>query len=376
MLKFLIEKEFKQLFRNAFLPKLIFMFPVFMMILLPWAANMEVKNVYLNIVDNDRSPISERLVQKIAASDYFRLNGTSDSYDEAMKSVEEGRADVIMEITPDFERNLMRGETGRILLSANTVNGTKGSLGSSYLSTIINEYAEELRTEQIIPSYSSIDFRQPTLNSQLSTLNLYNPNLNYKLFIVPALMVMLLTLLCGFLPALNIVGEKEKGTIEQINVTPVSKFTFILAKLLPYWLIGFVVLTICFGLAWLFYGIFPVGHLIVIYTYAAIFILAVSGLGLVISNSSATMQQAMFVMFFCLIILMLMSGLFTPIASMPEWAQFITIFNPLKYMIEVLRTVYLKGGGFSDLVVQLWALICFALVLNTWAVMSYRKNNT
>lgn len=371
MLKFLIEKEFKQLFRNSFLPKLIFIFPVFMMILLPWAANMEVKNVYLNIVDNDHSASSERLVRKIAASDYFRLVGVSASYDEAMKSVEEGAVDIILEIASDFERNLMRGETANILLSANTVNGTKGSLGSSYLSTIIHEYEMELRSEQPL----AVEPQHSIPNLQLSTLNLFNPNLNYKLFIVPALMVMLLTLLCGFLPALNVVSEKEKGTIEQINVTPVGKFTFILAKLLPYWLVGFVVLTICFGLAWLFYGIFPVGHLIVIYTYAAIFILAVSGLGLVISNSSATMQQAMFVMFFCLIILMLMSGLFTPIASMPEWAQIITLFNPLKYMMEVLRTVYLKGGGFSDLVTQLWALIGFALLFNIWAVISYRKKS-
>lgn len=369
MLKFLIEKEFKQLFRNAFLPKLIFIFPVFMMILLPWAANMEVKNVYLSIVDNDHSVMSDRLVRKIAASDCFKLNRMSASYDEAMISVEEGTSDIIMEIAPDFERNLMRGEAGRILLSANTVNGTKGSLGSSYLSTIINEYAMELRSEQSL----SVEPQLSIVNYQLSTVNLFNPNLNYKLFIVPALMVMLLTLLCGFLPALNIVSEKEKGTIEQINVTPVGKFTFILAKLLPYWVIGFIVLTICFGLAWLFYGIVPVGHLAVIYTYAAIFILAVSGLGLVISNSSATMQQAMFVMFFCLIILMLMSGLFTPIASMPEWAQAIIIFNPLKYMIQVLRTVYLKGGGFSDLTTQFWALVGFALTFNSWAVISYRK---
>ena len=370
MLKFLIEKEFKQLFRHAFLPKLIFMFPLFMMILLPWAANMEVKNVYLNIVDNDHSPISERLVRKIAASDYFRLNGLSASYDEAMKAVEEGTADVIMEIAPQLERNLMRGETGHILLSANTVNGTKGSLGSSYLAAIINEYNMELRSEHSAISNIAI---LPMAN--LSEQMLYNPNSNYKLFIVPALMVMLLTLLCGFLPALNIVGEKEKGTIEQINVTPVGKFTFILAKLLPYWLIGFVVLTLCFGLAGLFYGIFPVGRLIVIYAYAAIFILAVSGFGLVVSNQSATMQQAMFVMFFFLIILMLMSGLFTPIASMPGWAQAITLFNPLRYMMEVLRTVYLKGGGFSDLVAQFWALVGFALLLNLWAVISYRKNS-
>ncbi|MDR0745971.1 MAG: ABC transporter permease [Mediterranea sp.] len=370
MLKFLIEKEFKQLFRNAFLPRMIFIFPVFMMILLPWAGTMEVKNVYLNIVDNDHSPWSERLVRKIAASGYFRLNGSSASYDEAMKSVERGTADVIMEIAPRFERDLVRGEVGRILLTVNTVNGTKGSLGSAYLSAIIREYGMELRRE--VPR-SSDCVSVPTVN--LSEQMRFNPNLNYKLFIVPALVVMLLTLLCGFLPALNVVSEKEKGTMEQINVTPVSRFTFILAKLLPYWTMGFVVLTLCFGLAWFFYGILPIGRFIVIYSHAAIFILTVSGFGLVISNYSATMQQAMFVMFFYLTILMLMSGLFTPIASMPEWAQIITIFNPLKYMIEVLRTVYLKGGGYSDLQAQLSALIGFAVFFNAWAVISYKKNS-
>lgn len=369
MLKYLIEKEFKQLFRNSFLPKLIFMYPVFLMILLPWAANMEVKNVYLNIVDNDHSTFSERLVRKIAASGYFIINGTSASYDEAMRSVERGTADVVMEITPDFERKLTRGESGQILLSANTVNGTKGSLGSSYLSSIINEFRAELRSES--PSVSDI-LLVPAVD--ISGQMLFNPNLDYKLFIVPALLVVILTLFCGFLPALNVVSEKEKGTIEQINVTPVGKFTFILAKLLPYWVVGFVVLTICFGLAWLFYDILPVGRLIVIYGCATIFILSVSGLGLVISNSSSTMQQAMFVMFFCLIILMLMNGMFTPIASMPEWAQVITAFNPLTYMITALRTVYLKGGGFSDLYTQIMALIGFALFFNTWAVISYRKN--
>ena len=190
---------------------------------------------------------------------------------------------------------------------------------------------------------------------------------------VPALMVMLLTLICGFLPALNIVGEKEAGTIEQINVTPVGKFTFILAKLLPYWLIGFVVLTTCFILAWVLYGITPVGHFLIIYFFAVLFVLSMSGLGLVISNHSATMQQSMFVMWFCMLVLILMSGLFTPISSMPEWAQVITVFNPLKYLMQVMRMVYLKGSGMADLLPQLGALLAFALVLNIWAVKSFKK---
>lgn len=203
----------------------------------------------------------------------------------------------------------------------------------------------------------------------------FNPNLDYKVFMVPALMVILLTLLTGFLPALNIVSEKEMGTIEQMNVTPVNKFTFILAKLIPYWVIGFTVLTICFGFAAFVYNILPVGSLLTIYLFSGIYILVVSGFGLVISNYSNTMQQAMFVMFFFIMILILMSGLFTPISSMPEWAKIVTIFNPLKYFIQVMRMVYLKGSVFMDLTTQMFALLGFVVFFNTWAIISYKKTN-
>lgn len=382
MIKFLIEKEFKQLFRNSFLPRLILVFPCMIMILMPWAMNLEIWNVSLNIVDNDHSVTSRRLVDKISASTYFRLTALPDSYDEALKNVEVGDADIILEIPRDFEKDCTVGRSPHVLIAANAVNGTKGSLGGSYLSNIIQSYASEV---VVLPVRGDMqgdvsgmgNFQLSTPSSQPSTnyttLNLFNPNLNYKLFMVPALMVMLLTLICGFLPALNIVSEKEVGTIEQINVTPVGKFTFILAKLFPYWLIGFVVLTICFILAWLLYGILPVGHFLVIYFFAILFVLSMSGLGLVISNHSATMQQAMFVMWFCMLILILMSGLFTPISSMPEWAQAITIFNPLKYLMQVMRMVYLKGSGFTDMLPQLGALLGFVLFFNVWAVRSYRK---
>lgn len=382
MIKFLIEKEFKQLFRNSFLPRLILVFPCMIMILMPWAMNLEIRNVSLNIVDNDHSVTSRRLVDKISASTYFRLTALPDSYDEALKNVEAGDADIILEIPRDFEKDCTVGRSPHVLIAANAVNGTKGSLGGSYLSNIIQSYASEVvalpvrgdtpgDVSGMANSQLSTPGSQPSTN--YTTLNLFNPNLNYKLFMIPALMVMLLTLICGFLPALNIVSEKEVGTIEQINVTPVGKFTFILAKLFPYWLIGFVVLTICFILAWLLYGILPVGHFLVIYFFAILFVLSMSGLGLVISNHSATMQQAMFVMWFCMLILILMSGLFTPISSMPEWAQAITIFNPLKYLMQVMRMVYLKGSGFTDMLPQLGALLAFVLFFNVWAVRSYRK---
>lgn len=227
MIKFLIEKEFKQLFRNSFLPKLIFIFPCMIMILMPWAANLEIKNINLNIVDNDHSVLSRRLVDKIGASTYFRLTALPDTYDEALLAIEAGSADVVLEIPRDFEKDWVKGEAPRLLVAANAVNGTKGSLGGSYLSSIISDYTRELGSESSSQGLAG----KPLSRVDITTQNLYNPTLNYKLFMIPALMVMLLTLICGFLPALNVVGEKEVGTIEQINVTPVGKFTFIAAKL-------------------------------------------------------------------------------------------------------------------------------------------------
>ena len=368
MLKYLLEKEFKQIRRNPFLPKMIFVFPVMVLLVFPWAANFEIKNINLCVIDNDHSSYSTRLTQKVISSGYFKLTEVSDSYNQALKSVERDKADIILEIPSDFEKNLVREQATQVMISANAVNGTKGGLGSYYLSGIIADFSGEIRSSRI----------SVTGNAQIPVIEMtphfrFNPNLNYQVFMVPALMVMLLTMLCGFLPALNIVSEKEAGTMEQMNVTPITRFTFIFSKLLPYWIIGFIVITLGFGIAWLVYGLVPAGSLGTIYLFAAIYILAVSGLGLVISNYSETMQQAMFVMYFFLMILIMLSGLFTPVKSMPQWAQDITIFNPLKYFMQVMRMVYLKGSGIAELSTQMFALLGFALFFNTWAVLNYRK---
>lgn len=340
------------------------------MLVMPWAANQEVKNVKLSVVDNDHSPYSERLIQKAISSGYFKLTDVSPTNNAAMNSIESGDADIIFEIEDEFERNIINEGAAHVMISANSVNGTKGTLGSSYLTSILGDYSGELREE-----YGS----QMTAGVEIPSFGVmpryqFNPHLDYKVFMVPALMVMLLTMLCGFLPSLNIVGEKESGTIEQMNVTPVSKLMFVLAKLIPYWVIGFAVLSICMGLATLVYGLYPTGSLLTIYLFATIYILVVSGMGLVISNYSDTMQQAMFVMFFFMMILLLMSGLFTPVASMPQWAQAITTINPLKYFMQVMRLVYLKGSAFAEMIPQFLALCAFAVALNTWAVFSYRKS--
>jgi ABC-2 type transport system permease protein len=343
--------------------------PLMMMLVLPWAANQSIKGLKLSVVDNDRSTFSEQLVHKVTSSGYFTLTDVSPTYSVAMKSIDAGIADIIFEIENDFEKNMIRENAGRVMISANSVNGMKGGIGAQYLSSILNDYARELATEN--------NFQLSTFNFQLFSVYpqyKFNPHLDYKVFMVPALMVMLLTMIAGFLPALNIVSEKEIGTIEQMNVSPVKRPVFVLAKLIPYWIIGYIVLSLCMLLGIVVYGLYPVGSIFTIYLFAGIYILVVSGFGLLISNYSNTMQQAMFVMFFFVLVFILMSGLFTPVNSMPGWAQKITIFNPLKYFMQVMRLVYLKGSAFREMIPQFLALCGFAIGFNVWAVMSYKKS--
>lgn len=370
MLKFLLEKEFKQIMRNPFLPKMIIILPFMMLLVIPWAANMEIKNAKLAIIDNDNSTYSRRLIHKVTASGYFILENISSSYDEALSSIESGRTDIIFEISPDFEKNLVNNGSAEVLVSANAVNGTKGGLGVSYVTSILSDFSKDLQAEEGVPSVDRNII--PSIN--VVTNNKFNIYLDYKAFMIPALIVMLLTLITGFLPAFNIVGEKEIGTIEQMNVSPVNRIVFILGKIIPYWIIGYIVLTIGFIVATLLYGLTPQGSYLLIYFYAAIYILAVSGLGLIISNYSDTLQQSMFVMFFFILILVLLSGLFTPISSMPEWAKWITKINPLSYFMQVMRGIYLKGSGLHDLLPQLIALCIFGVVFNIWAILSYKKS--
>ena len=344
-LKYLIQKEFLQIRRNAFLPRLIVAFPIVIMCVMPWVMQMEVKNIVVDVVDIDHTVESQRLVQQIAASNYFIFGGQKATYAEAIKDIEKGRVDVILEI-----------RDGKYLIAANAVNGTKGSMGSAYLS-------------QIITSHQSIP------NLQASILNLYNKGQNYKLFMIPALFAIVMILMTGFLPTLNIVGEKEAGTIEQINVTPVSKWSFILAKLIPYWLIALFVITVCLLLAWLVYGITPAGPVWLIYVLAMLLALFFSSFGLIVSNYSDTMQQAMFVMWFFVVSIMLLSGLFTPTRSMPQWAYLTTYINPMHYFIDAIRTVFIRGGSLHETAHQVLALAGIGTLMGCWAVQSYKKNS-
>lgn len=368
-LKYLLEKEFLQIRRNKALPRMVIMLPFIALALFPLVANFEISNVNLAVVDHSRSTYSAQLIDKVTASEFFRLVTVSSDYNEALWQIEQDKADIILEFPPDFESSLVKYRQTSVLISANTVNGMKGGLSSAYLMRIVNEYASEIREE-----WMSSGMHNAQVLEVVPRFN-FNPLLEYKYTMIPAIMMMILAMITGFLPALNIVGEKEKGTIEQMNVTPVNRLTLILSKLIPYWIIGFLVLSICFFVAWLFYGMISVGSYALIYLFAAVFTLAFSGFGLMISNYASTVQQGMFIMFFFVITFIFLSGLYTPVSSMPEWTQTVSRFSPLRYMVEVLRFIFLKGSTFYDLRWHFAALGGFALFFNGWAVLSYHKKH-
>lgn len=368
MLKYLIEKEFKQFRRNKFLPRLVVFFPFMVILIFPLVANFEVKNIDLSVIDHDKSSYSQKLIQKLTASGYFRITDVSSSYRESLVELEKDRADVIIEIPKDFEKGLVVEKTGDIMISVNAVNGSKGGLGSAYMISIINDFNDNIRTE-ILNSDSK--FRVPFF--EIINIYRYNASLRYEIYMVPALIAMVITMICSFLPALNIVSEKQNGTIEQINVTPVTRFQFILSKLIPYWIIGYVAITISVLVAYYVWGLEMQGSFVTFYLFITIAILGLSGFGLVISNYAISVQQAMFMAFFFVLTFIFMSGLYTPIENMPGWAQFLSYLSPLRYIMYSMRMIFLKGSGIFELAPQFFALVGIALFFNTWAVLSYRK---
>lgn len=354
----LLRKEFILFRKNKFLPKIAFIFPCMVILIIPLVATMDVKHVGVTVVSQDNSTLTSNIISDLEASQFFSVSSEK-SYAKALEYIKKGKTDVILEIPRDFQKNVENGQNQMPHISANGVNGTKGTLGAKYV------------TESVMRTIA--EFRGVEIPDKTSIYYLYNPTLEYRNYMIPALMIMLLIMICGFLPALNLVGEKETGTIEQMNVTPVKTTVFVLSKVMPYWIIGIIDISLAMLIAVLIYGLVPAGSLFAIYLAALLFIFVMSGIGIIIANFSSKMSQSMFLMLFVVLLCVLMSGLLTPVNSMPDWAQYTTYVLPPRYFIDIMRSVYLKATSIGDLTTQYVALFGFALVINIVAALTYRK---
>jgi len=367
-LLFLLEKEFRQILRNKQMIPLLIIAPVIQLLLLPLAANYTVKNISIAVVDNDHSTFSRKLISKITASGYFRLTGYAASYNEALSLVEKNKADLALQIPVNFERDLVRENSQKVFIAINAIEGTKANLGGAYLVSIIGNFNSDIRIAWPASPVSK-DSPQVTVVSSYW----YNPFMDYNLYIVPAILVTLVTAMAAMQSAFNIVQEKESGTIEQINVTPIKKHIFILGKLIPFMVMGIILFTIGLLIAWLVYGIVPLGSLLTLYGSLVVYLFAMLGFGLLISTYSSTQQQAMSLSFFFILIFNMLSGVFNSVDSMPQWAQILVETFPTSHFIKIMRMVVLKGSGFNDILYHIGAMFIIGILLNTWAVVNYRK---
>ncbi|MEO9475753.1 MAG: ABC transporter permease [Cyclobacteriaceae bacterium] len=366
---YLIQKEFLQIIRNKGILPILFVMPILQLLVLSFAADFEIRNLKAFWIDKDQSAESRHLRSKFEHSEFFDLIGSGFSYKEGEQMLELGHADLILEIPQNFERDMNRVQKGSMLLTINAINGTKAGLGSYYANQIIRDFNSEIATALVTPTMTPFK----TVSATYSFW--FNPFLNYKTFMVPGILVLLVTMIGAFVSSMNVVREKELGTIEQLNVTPIKKYQFIAGKLIPLWIIGLMEFTIGLIVAKLVFHIPIVGSLSLLYFFTGVYLIMVLGMGMFISTVTDTQQQAMFIAWFFLVVFILMSGLFTPIENMPEWAQKVTLINPIRYFIEVIRMVMLKGATFDKVQSQLVIITAYGLIINGLAVWRYRKVN-
>lgn len=361
---FIVRKEFLQIFRNKAMLPIIFLLPVIQLVILSNAATYEIQDIRIIAIDKDNSPMSHRLLSKLNGSPYFKLYEVSNNTRVGAEALNDGTADIVLEIPNRMERDVTANIPVKLQLTVNAIDGVKAGLASGYMQAIVAEYGKNL---MII---NPISLRGGVL---IQTSNWYNESLDYKTFMVPGILVLLVTMIGTFLTSMNIVREKEIGTMEQLNVTPIRKHHFIIGKLFPFLVLGLAELFIGLVVAKLVFNTPIIGSLFIIILFAILYLLVVLGIGLLISTITETQQQAMFISWFFMVIFILMSGLFTPIESMPDWAQKITYFNPVRYFIEIMRMVMLKGASFSEVKLHFMIISIYGVVILGLATWRYRK---
>jgi ABC-2 type transport system permease protein len=365
---YLIRKEFIQIFRNKFIGRAIFGVPLIQLFILVPAVTFEIKSVKLCIIDRDMSSMSRSLAGQLEGSTFFEVTSSTFSEAEANTLLHKDKCNLVLQIPSGFEKEIKTGKPGRLLASVNAINVMNAQLSWAYLNGILRDFNAGLILDKVGVDPVSI-FPQIEVNNRYW----YNEMLNYKYYMLPGILAILVTAIGFLLAGLNMVREKEVGTIEQINVTPVRKYQFIIAKMVPFLIIGIADLVLGLVLGKLVFNIPFEGSIALLFLCAAIFLTAVLGLALFISTFSATQQQFMFIAFFCMIIFILMSGIFTPLESMPVWAQKFDLINPVAYIMRINRMVMLKGSTIHDISRDIYSLIIISVCFTTFAVRRYRK---
>ena len=366
---FMVQKETLQVLRDRKMLIQIFVPPVMQLLILAQAMTFEVSHVDMVVVDQDHSPASSTLVEQFTATGRFSIAVATQSGEVADEALLTREARMILRIPNGFEQDLRRGESPTLQLIMDAEDGAAAGIVLGWAQSVIQGYA---RTEGVRLVSAPVGRRAgPALT--VTSRRLYNPEGKYLAYMAIGLLASLMTLVGVLLTSQNIAREKEIGTLEQLNVTPITKREFMLGKLIPFWILGLIELTIGLGVIRFLFGIPFEGALGLIYLAAAVYLVAALGLGLFVSTISSTQQQAQFITFFVLVTFFFMGGIFTPVQSMPMWAQHVAELNPIKHFAVILRGVLMKGATLTDILRPLGAMAVFAVVILMLSVRRYRK---
>ncbi|HEU4643399.1 MAG TPA: ABC transporter permease [Gemmatimonadaceae bacterium] len=355
--------------------------PLVQLLVLSNAATFAIRATPAYVVDFDHTSTSRGLVSRLGSSGYFRIVGESSSPEAGSEAMLRGRATLVLTIPRDFEESLVRTRSAPVHLDVNAIQGSAAGIVQSYATRVIAAYGDELGatlhpTARLALAGADGDGPPPARGAghlELRARGWYNPTLDYRHYMVPGILVALVTIVGTLITAQNIAREKEAGTLEQLNVTPITRGQFIAAKLLPFWVLGMIDLGLGLAVGWLAFGIPVRGSIALLFGAAAVYLMVALAIGLWISTLVETQQQAMFVTFFVLMVYLLMSGLLTPIDSMPAWVQWLSELNPVRHFVTITRAILMKGAGIREIAAPLLTLGVFAVVALWLAVRQYAK---
>lgn len=366
----IIKKEFLQVFRDRAMLAIIFLMPILQLLILGYSISTDIKHIPIVICDLDNTLTSRNLIRDFQYSGYFDIIDYETDRHDLSKYLDTGRATIALSIPLNFAKNLRRNVRPEVQLLIDGQDSNSSLIALGYANNIIQAFTREHLEKQAMRSPSSRRFLKAI---EIESRIWYNPDLRAKNYMVPGIIVLLLTIITTILTAMGIVREKEIGTLEQLMVSPIKSQQLIIGKTVPFAILGLMEMAFAILVAKLWYNIPITGNLIVLVLFAFVFIFTTLGLGIFISTIAQTQQQAMFLAWFIMVFAILMSGFLFPIENMPNVLQYVTYINPVRYFIVVVRDLFLKGSGLRYLWSQGVIMTIFSILIIALSTVRFHK---
>lgn len=367
---YLVQKEFRQIFRDKYMVRIIFFMPFMQLFLFGYAVNNDLKDVHLSVLDEDRTAESRQLQDAFFHSSLFIPGPQASSPEELQELIYKGKADITLWIPRNYAKDIASGKTAQVGIAVDGSNSNLGGRAGGYAAAILRDETTKIRDQRLLDT--------PMVRSKMRQIKpvtrfFYNPELLTQVFMIPGIVVLLVTIISGMLTGMGIVREQEIGTLEQLMVTPITSRQLIAGKTIPFMILSFVELGFAATVAVLWFKIPIVGSIWLLVLSAFVFLVVTLGGGILASTVSKTQQQAMFTVWFFLVFGIMTSGFFYSIDNMPEVMQWITYLNPLRYIMNLVRGIFLKGITFTDALSDLIPLAVLGLLIFSTAILRFKK---